>query len=123
MPLLIRIIENDFDCIFYTNNSKIRNNGSSFEIDFWGYSETACYIFEVKTNLKSEAISQLENTLLLFRERFPEHNSKKLNGVIAAVQYNTDLKKEVNKAGFYFISITDDVAELKNPASFHPKEW
>ncbi len=57
MPSLIKIMEHDFHCNYYTNNTKIKNNGSSFEIDFWGTSPEACYIVEVKSLLKLKELS------------------------------------------------------------------
>ncbi len=131
MPSLIKIMEHDFHCNYYTNNTKIKNNGSSFEIDFWGTSPEACYIVEVKSLLKTEAIKQLEKTIHSFKKAFPEYAKRKIYGAIASTQYSDEastqysdeIKKEVIKAGFYFISISDDVAKLKNPKGFKPKQW
>ncbi len=123
MPSLIKIMEYDFHCNYYTNNTKIKNNGSSFEIDFWGTSPEACYIVEVKSLLKTEAIKQLEKTIHSFKKAFPEYAKRKIYGAIASTQYSDEIKKEVIKAGFYFISISDDVVKLKNPKGFKPKQW
>ncbi len=123
MPSLIKIMEHDFHCNYYTNNTKIKNNGSSFEIDFWGTSPEACYIVEVKSLLKTEGIKQLEKTIHSFKKAFPEYAKRKIYGAIASTQYSDEIKKEVIKAGFYFISISDDVAKLKNPKGFKPKQW
>ncbi len=123
MPSLIRIIENQFHCNFYASNSKYKNNGSSFEIDFWGYSATECYIMEVKTHLKSKVIKQLQNTIEAFRKNFPEHSTKKIFGAVAATSYSEETRKEVLKAGFYFISISDNIAELNLDAGFEAREF
>ncbi len=123
MPSLIKIVENTFHCHHYTNNSKVKNNGHSFEIDFWGYSDTECFIIDVKSNLKPEAIEQLENTIQQFKVAYPEHLSRKIYGVIAATHFSKHIKEQIINAGFYFISISDDVAKLYIPKKFKPKQW
>jgi hypothetical protein len=123
MPSLIKIMEQNFHCNYYTNNSKVKNNGSSFEIDFWGTSPEACYIVEVKSFLKTEAIKQLEKTIHSFKKAFPDYAKRKIYGAIASTQYSDDAKQEVMNAGFYFISISDDVAKLCNTKGFKPKKW
>ena len=123
MPSLIRIIQNKFHCHFYSNNAKFKSDDSSFEIDFWGYSATECYIMEVKTHLKSKVIKQLQNTIEAFRKNFPEHSTKKIFGAVAATSYSEETRKEVLKAGFYFISISDNIAELNLDAGFEAREF
>lgn len=123
MPSLIRIILNKFHCHFYSNNAKYKSDDSSFEIDFWGYSATECYIMEVKTHLKSKVIKQLQNTIEAFRKNFPEHSTKKIFGAVAATSYSEETRKEILKAGFYFISISDNIAELNLDAGFEAREF
>jgi hypothetical protein len=52
---------------------------------------------------------------------FPEHNDKKLYGIIAAVDMSEMLKKRVLEAGFYVARIQDETFSLESPDEFQAK--
>jgi DNA-binding protein len=52
---------------------------------------------------------------------FPEHNDKKLYGIIAAVDMSEMLKKRVLEAGFYVARIQDETFSLESPDKFQAK--
>ena len=67
------------------------------------------YVVEVKSHLREEAIYAHNTSMDNFRALFPEHNDKKLYGIIAAVDMSEMLKKRVLEAGFYVARIQDEV--------------
>ena len=123
MPSLIKIVENEFNCNKYFTNFKFRDNGNTFEIDMLGISEQFCYVIEVKSNLKINAIEQLINSINKFKIYMPEYSHLKVYGIIAATTFSNELMKNVMKNGFYFISLSDDLAKLKKSRDFKPKIW
>jgi len=52
---------------------------------------------------------------------FPEHNDKKLYGIIAAVDMSEMLKNKVLEAGFYVARIQDETFSLESPSGFQAK--
>ncbi|MFI3194818.1 MAG: DUF3782 domain-containing protein, partial [Methylococcaceae bacterium] len=75
-------------------------------------------VVEVKSHLREEAITQLNNLMANFKTLFPEHKDKKLYGIIAAVDMSEILKQRVLSAGFYMARIQDETFSLDVPDDF-----
>ena len=80
----------------------------------------ACVV-EVKSHLREEGISQLNDIMTNFRMLFPEHKDKKLYVIIAAVDNSEAIKKRVLNAGFYVARIQDETISLDMPDEFKAK--
>jgi len=123
MPSLIKILQDTFKCRRHAPRYRFKDNGNFFEIDLLGLSEVACYIVEIKSHLKNEAIDQLKNTICKFKKYDELANNKKIYGIICATDYDDDTSNYVFDNGIYFISTMDDIARLKKPKGFKPVEW
>jgi hypothetical protein len=123
IPSLIKLLESKFNCNKTFPNARFKDNGNTFEIDLLGVSDSACYLVEIKSHLKSEGIRQLINLIQQFNEFGEEYAGKKKYGMITATNYSEQTKNEALKEGIYFISITDEIAKLAVPEDFVPKQW
>jgi hypothetical protein len=122
-PSVRKILETEFKCYETSPNDKFQVNGDSFEIDFVGYSATACYIVEIKSHLDLESLKQLERIIENFKKYKPEYKNKKIFGVITATHFNKSTYQKALKDGFYVIIANDELAELQLPEGFKPKSW
>ncbi|MBF0350961.1 MAG: hypothetical protein HQM11_08005, partial [SAR324 cluster bacterium] len=69
-------------------NVKVRKGGEEFEIDVMAYANTdvnAVYLVEVKSHLRDDGIDQLLENMRQFHRFFPEHQDKKVYGILAGV--------------------------------------
>ncbi len=105
---------------------RARNKKKKVEIDILGYSNgsvNVAYVVEVKSHLREEALEQILNILVNFKENFPEHKDKKVYGIIASIDSNEYYVKEIEQAGIYFANITDNLFKLRNSKSFKAKAF
>ena len=123
LPSIIKILEDTYSCNAVAPRYKFRNNGDSFEADLIGMNEEYCYIVEIKSKLNEDAIKQLQSIIDRYKKFGKSYTQQKVVGIIAAMDYNDDLFRLVHKAGFLFISISDDIAKLNSPADFEPTVW
>ena len=96
------------------------------EIDVLAYANSAInkvYVVEVKSHLREEGIEQLQQILQKFRFFFPEHQDKKLYGILAAVDMSETLKQRILQLGFYAARIKDDTFSLDVPPDFCAKAF
>ncbi|TRT83221.1 MAG: DUF3782 domain-containing protein [Microcystis aeruginosa Ma_AC_P_19900807_S299] len=87
-----------------------------------GYLNTA-YIVEVKSHVREDSITQLKSILQRFRTFFPEHQDKKLYGILAAVDMSPELRQKTLEEGLYVAQIHDEVFELDIPENFQPLSY
>ena len=97
LPSMTKILRERFKMEVINPSVRVRKaNGMEAEIDVMAYSNSQInevYVVEVKSHLREEAIMQLNALMGNFRMLFPEHNDKKLFGIIAAVDMSDMLKK------------------------------
>jgi RecB family endonuclease NucS len=98
-------------------------NGNTIEIDLLAISADSVYIIEIKSKYRKDDLKQLLKHIEKYRENTPEHQNKKIYGVIVATDYNKDNIKELERRGIYFISIADDLVKLHIAPDFTPKSW
>ncbi|MCX6155690.1 MAG: DUF3782 domain-containing protein [Candidatus Kapabacteria bacterium] len=122
-PSLEKILEKDFGCKKVSQRYKFKDNGNSFEVDLFGYSDQACYLVEIKSLLKEEAITQLDKILEKFRNFDNFSDERKVFGLICATDFDNELMSKVIDHGFYFISAGEDMARLVNTREFIPKNF
>ncbi|MBM2815559.1 MAG: hypothetical protein HW421_2321 [Ignavibacteria bacterium] len=123
MPSLYKILLEKFNCKEVFENYTYKNNGDILEIDMLGIAADASYIIEIKSHFRDEAIEQIKTEAARFRKFSKYSKDKKIFCFLAASHYKDEEQKKVLNEGIYFISISDDVAKLKVPKNFKPKEW
>jgi hypothetical protein len=103
LPSMTKILRERFKMEVICPSVRVSKNGIDAEIDVLAYSNSTineAYVVEVKSHLREEAITQLNTLMGNFRALFPEHNDKKLYGIIAAVDMSEMLKKRCWRRGF-----------------------
>jgi hypothetical protein len=123
MPSLVKILIKKFQCSSYFSNYTYKDNGNFLEIDLFAEAEDRCYIVEIKSHLKDDAIEQLKKSISNFRLFNNKYRDKKIYGIITAVHYREEERLNVLENGFYFIATKDSIAKLKVPHNFKPIEW
>ncbi len=126
LPSLSKILSERFHAEVIAPRVWARKGGKALEIDVLAYSNGTrqeAYVVEVKSHLDEEALAQIKNTLNLFPKVFPEHRSKELYGILAAVQISESVAKRTIKAGIYVARVSDDIFRLRVPAGFRPHSF
>ena len=124
LPSMTKILRERFKMEVISPSVRVSKNGIDAEIDVLAYANSAineAYVVEVKSHLREEGISQLNDIMANFRLLFPEHKDKKLYGIIAAVDISEAIKKRVLDAGFYVARIQDETFSLDTPDEFQAK--
>ena len=124
LPSMTKILRERFKMEVISPSVRVSKNGIDAEIDVLAYANSAInevYVVEVKSHLREEAITQLNNLMANFKTLFPEHKDKKLYGIIAAVDMSEILKQRVLSAGFYMARIQEDTFTLDIPDTFQAK--
>ena len=126
LPSMETILFDQFGMEVVTPSARVSKQGKHIELDVLAYANgdvNTAIVVEVKSHARPESITQLIKHLHQFREFFPEHQDKKLYGILAAVDLSNAVREEVLKAGLYAARIRDEVFELDTPATFQPRDW
>jgi hypothetical protein len=126
LPSLERVLRERFGMEVVSPSVRVSKEGQHLEIDVLSYANgpiAAAYVVEVKSHLREEAIAQLKDVLLRFREFFPEHRDKRLYGILAAVDLSAAMRERVLQEGFYAARIHDQVFTLEVPEGFQPRAY
>lgn len=126
LPSMQKILQNEFKMEIISPSVRIHKDGRDMEIDVLAYANSTVnevYVVEVKSHLREEGITQLQTIMKNFRRFFPEHNGKKLFGILAAVDMTTELKERILSLGFYTANIREDIFSLDVPDGFEAKEY
>ncbi|MDT3738951.1 MAG: nuclease-related domain-containing protein [Candidatus Kapabacteria bacterium] len=123
LPSLYKLFEKKFQCRDFAERYRFNANGSSMEIDLLAISEESCYLIEIKSHFKPDAIEQLQKQIERFRKFKKEYADRKIYGAIIATHYDKDNIRELFNSGIYFISISDDLVDMQIPENFEPRVW
>ena len=126
LPSMQHILQKRFNMDVISPSVRVRKEGMDIEIDVMAYANNdinEVYIVEVKSHLREEGITQLQNIMNNFRRFFPEHKDKKVFGIIAAVDMSTELKARLLSLGFYAAKIKEDIFSLDVPNDFKAKAY
>jgi hypothetical protein len=107
-------------------NRKVDGKKIFMEIDAFGYSngeQNIVCIAEIKSHLREDGIEQILRQLEKFPLFFRDHASKRLYGLIAAVDAPLSLQERVWQEGLYLVLVHDDTAQLTVPEGFVPKNF
>jgi len=125
-PAMTKILSERFGMTVVATRVRSRRNGRSLELDVLAYSNSRtneAYVVEVKSHLREDGLDQLRRTLREFREFFPEHASKKVYGILAAVDIPDDVAAKTLREGIYLARIHDNQFELQVPDGFQPRVY
>jgi hypothetical protein len=126
LPSMEHILKNRFKMEVISPYVKVERAGKNFEIDVLAYANSKVnevYIVEVKSHLREEGITQLQNLVTHFKQLFPEHNDKKVFGILAAVNIPAALKQRILSLGFYVANVRDELFSLDVPDDFHANAY
>jgi len=126
LPSMQKILQMQFKMEVISPSVRVHKNGKQIEIDVLAYANSSVneiYVVEVKSHLREDGITQLQTIINNFRQFFPEHNDKKLYGMIAAVDMSDRLKKRLLSLGFYAAKIKEDIFSLDVPDDFKAKSF
>lgn len=128
MPSIEETLLNKFKYESFDANlrRKSRTKDDEIQIDALGFTNSTrneLMIVEVKTQLESSDIKQLEKNIKRFDSFYPEHKDKKKYGLLVALYASKKLIEQVHKKGFYFATIKDDIIKLDNPIDFKAKAY
>lgn len=125
LPSMTRILSQRFGMDFIAPRVRKQRNGHSLELDVLASSDARKEVFvvEVKSHLREEALDQMRKTLRSFREFFPDHQDKKVFGVIAAVDAPENVRSRALAEGFYLARIHDGQFEIQVPEGFQPRAY
>ncbi len=126
LPSMQRILQEQFKMEIISPSVRVHKAGKDIEIDVLAYANSSVnevYVVEVKSHLREEGISQLQEIITYFRQFFLEHKDKKLYGIIAAVDMTTEIKQRVLSLGFYAAKIKEDLFSLDIPENFIAKAY
>ena len=126
LPSMQAILQKQFKMEVISPSVRIHKAGKDMEIDVLAYANSTVnevYVVEVKSHLRKEGIIQLQDIMANFRQFFPEHQDKKVFGILAAVDMSAALKARILSLGFYAAKIREDIFSLDVPSSFKAKAY
>lgn len=125
-PSMTKILSEQFGMEVITPRVKARKDGDTLELDVLAYANSTrneVYVVEVKSHLRPEGLEQIQQILQRFRRFFPEHNDKRLYGILAVVDAPGDLRQEALSQGIYMAGIHDEQFMMETPQDFVAKSW
>ncbi len=125
-PSMSKILTDQFGMEVVTPRVKVKRGGEKMELDVFAYANSErneAFVVEVKSHLRPEGIDQLKAMLGNFRKFFPEHNNKKLYGMLAVVDAPDDPRQEALSEGLYMAGIHNDQFMIETPSNLQPKVW
>ncbi|MFL6196531.1 MAG: DUF3782 domain-containing protein, partial [Thermoanaerobaculia bacterium] len=126
LPSMTKILQDRFHATFVAPRVRSWKHGRVMEVDVLAYSNSGTnevYVVEVKSHLREEGLQQMLKILQEFRTFFPEHQDKKLYGILAGVDAPRDLQQKVLREGVYLANIHDGVFEMQVPDDFQPRAF
>ncbi len=124
LPSMEKILRQRFGMEIISPSVRASKGGQNMEIDVLAYTNgnlNTAYIVEVKSHAREDSITQLKTILQRFRFFFPEHQDKKLYGILAAVDMSGQLRQKTLQEGLYVARIHDQIFELDTPEDFQPQ--
>jgi hypothetical protein len=125
-PSMKKILEQKLHMDTVSPRVSSRKNGRTMEVDVLAYSNSAVnevYVVEVKSHLRDDGVDQMLRILREFHHFFPNHDGKKVYGILAAVDFPDDVRDRVLREGIYLACIHDENFELAVPEGFQPRAY
>ncbi len=124
LPSMEKILRQRFGMEIISPSIRASKAGEHIEIDVLAYTNgnlNTAYIVEVQSHAREDSITQLKTILQSFGLFFPEHQNKKLYGILATVDMSPELRQKTLQEGFYVARIHDQIFELDTPDDFQPQ--
>jgi hypothetical protein len=101
-----------------------RKQGDELELDVLAYSNSEqkeVLVIKIKSHLQQRELTQILKTLTQFSEFFPEHQDKKLYGMVVAVDASKEIQQKIIEEGLYLALTHDEQFDLQMPHNFQPR--
>lgn len=125
-PSMQKILREQFGMDVVSVRNIARKHGRSLEIDVMAYANgeiNTVYVVEVKSHLREDGLQQMLRILREFHDFYPGHETKKVYGILAAVDVPDDLRERVLSQGIYLARVHDDTFEIRVPETFQPRAF
>ena len=121
---LIKLLnERNVDIQGIAREHERKYNGKEYEFDIIAINGDAVVVVEVKTTLRLEDIEHFIRKLEVFKQVFPEYESKDIYGAVAYLKQNEGTAKNAEKKGLYVIRAVGSSAEIINKKNFQAKRF
>ena len=97
-----------------------RRGGEHFEIDLLAVNVVEVVVVEVKTTLRSEAVTRFLSKLSSFLDWCPEFRGKRIFGAVAYLDGADSVTKYAERRGLFVIRATGSSASIVNAPDFVP---
>ena len=97
-----------------------RRNGDHYEVDILAVNGREVVVVEVKTTLRSEAVTGFLSRLSVFLDWCPEFRGKRILGAVAYLDGADSVAKYAERRGLFVIRATGSSASIVNAPDFRP---
>ncbi|MBS1249260.1 MAG: hypothetical protein MAG431_00836 [Chloroflexi bacterium] len=99
-------------------------SGETMELDLLLENRDEVVVIEVKSTLQVSDVRDFLGTLKQFPDFFPRYQGYRVYGGVAGLDVEENADKFAYRQGLFVLSATrDGVAQIKNDADFHPKDF
>jgi len=100
-----------------------RKKNLNFEFDIIAENGNEVVVVEVKTTLKSDAITHFLSKLEKFKEWLPSYQGKTVYGAVAFIHTEDNVVTHAERCGLFIIKATGHSARIINGNEFVPKNY
>ena len=126
IPSIKTILVKQFGMESVVENARRIKGERMCEYDVLGYANSTtnlAIVAEVKNRANDAAIDQVLEQITEFHSFYPEHRDKKVQGLLAAVNFPPDVKKRALDSGLHIAILEDDLFTLQDPKGFVAKSY
>lgn len=102
---------------------KKKRNGEHMEIDIVALNGGEAVVVEVKTKLRSGAVTRFVEKLQVFQDWFPDHRHRTIYGAMAYLEGSEDVARYAERQGLFLIRATGSSASIVNAPDFRPRDY
>ncbi len=102
---------------------KKKRNGEHMEIDIVALNGGEAVVVEVKTKLRSEAVTRFAEKLKVFQDWFPYYRDRTIYGAMAYLESDEDVARHAERQGLFLIRATGSSASIVNAPDFRPRDY
>lgn len=124
-PTVERIMQEEFG-MDAVGPIKIRKGGETLEIDAFGYSNgstNSVMVGEVKSHFRDHHVEQIEKTCQQLFHFMPEHQGKKVHGMVIFVKGDQNAIQLATKRGIFTVQANDENFKVRNAEGFVPRDF
>ncbi len=102
---------------------KKKRNGEHMEVDIVALNGGEAVVVEVKTKLRSEAVTRFAEKLRVFQDWFPYYRDRTIYGAMAYLESDEDVARYAERQGLFLIRATGSSASIVNAPDFRPRDY